>query len=88
MDANAPPNECYPECPTPPINNGAGKTEKREATCDYDDIVWESEQLIAHDVYHYGAHRVVRYQEASVHHCRVVLIDATRYERDKHEVPI
>ena len=54
----------------------------------YDGIVWESEQMIEHDVYHYGPHRVVQSEEAGVHQCRVVLIDATRYERDKHEVAI
>ena len=58
------------------------------ATCDYDCIVWESEQLITHDVHHDGAHRVVRYEEASMHHCRVILLDATRYERDQHQVAI
>ena len=84
MDASAPPNEC----PTPSINQDVRDIIESMATCDYHRIVWESEQLMTHDVHNDGAHRVVRYEEAGVYQCRVVLLDPMRYERNKHDVAV
>ena len=71
---------------------GSFQHEKMETravrTGDYNCMVRKGEQLIAHGVDHGSAYRVVRDEETSVDRRRVVLLDATRYQRDKQEVPI
>ena len=57
-------------------------------TGDNNCIVRKGEQLIARDVDHSSAHRIVRNEEAGVDQRHVVLLNAVRYQRGKQEVPI
>ena len=52
-----------------------------------DHVAWERLELCAHGTEHDAAHRVVRYEEASMD-ARVVIFDTARYERVQDEVSI